>query len=304
MVPFGCIDVEAFRPAQIDMYGNTNNIVIGDYKKPKVRLPGCGGICDATSIWDRIYFYIPDHNRQVFVEKLDFRSGLGFMEGQDDKQRKALGLLGKGPVKAFSNLGVMDFDEETRRMRLVSLHPGVTLEDIKSQTGFELIIPERVEETVPPSKQEIDLLNETIDPYGIRMLECLSGQKRNRLIRDVIEKERNARRAHHPAMRKTGPMAPVREESSLVSTVPGRRTHHGFQDTGRVPGVEQRITDFLWKEVEPLVPEMEEKDHIREKYSSRGSGRWVSFGSSSPRSMVDLASQPFSTFRCLPKYPR
>jgi glutaconate CoA-transferase subunit B len=199
LVPFGCIDVEAFRPAQIDMYGNTNNIVIGDYTRPKVRLPGCGGICDATSIWDRIYFYIPDHNRQVFVEKLDFRSGLGFLEGQDDKQRKALGLLGKGPLKAFSNLGVMDFDEETRRMRLVSLHPGVTLEDIKNQTGFELVIPGRIEETPPPSKLEIELLNGTIDPYGIRMLECLSGQKRNHLIMDIIEKERNARRASLPS---------------------------------------------------------------------------------------------------------
>jgi glutaconate CoA-transferase subunit B len=161
--------------------------------RPKVRLPGCGGICDATSIWDRIYFYIPDHSRQVFVEKLDFRSGLGFLEGQDDKQRQALGLLGKGPIKAFSNLGVMDFDEETRRMRLVSLHPGVTLDDIKENTGFELLIPGRIEETAPPSQEEIDLLNETIDPYGIRMLESLSGQKRNRKIREIIEKEVNAR---------------------------------------------------------------------------------------------------------------
>ncbi len=193
LVPFGCIDVEAFRPAQIDKYGNTNNIVIGDYQRPKVRLPGCGGICDATSIWDRIYFYIPDHNRQVFVEKLDFRSGLGFLEGQNDKQREALGLLGKGPFKAFSNLGVMDFDEETRRMRLVSLHPGVTLNEIRENTGFELMIADKIEETRPPSQEEIDLLNEKIDPYGIRMLESLSGQKRNQRIKEIIEKEMNAR---------------------------------------------------------------------------------------------------------------
>jgi acyl CoA:acetate/3-ketoacid CoA transferase beta subunit len=193
LVPFGCIDVEAFRPAQIDKYGNTNNIVIGDYMRPKVRLPGCGGISDATSIWDRIYFYIPNHNRQVFVEELDFRSGLGFLDGQNDKQRQSLGLLGKGPVKTFSNLGVMDFDEETRRMRLVSLHPDVTLDEIKENTSFELIIPREIKETAPPSQEEIDLLNERIDPYGIRVLESLSGQKRNQKIKEIIEREMNAR---------------------------------------------------------------------------------------------------------------
>jgi glutaconate CoA-transferase subunit B len=189
LVPFGCIDVEVFRPAQIDTYGNTNNVCIGSYYKPKVRLPGCGGICDATTIWDRIYFYIPNHNRNVFVEKLDFRSGVGFIEGQNEHQRKELGLIGKGPTKVFTNLCTLDFDEETRRMRLASIHPGVSLSEIKENTGFELVIPHKVEETIPPSKEELKLLNEKIDPYGIRILECLGGRERLYKISQIIERE-------------------------------------------------------------------------------------------------------------------
>ena len=191
LVPLGCINVEFFRPAQLDPYGNSNNVVIGEYFRPKVRLPGCGGISDATTIWERIYYYVPDHNKNVFVEKVDFRSGLGFIGRNDEYLREELGLIGKGPTKVITNLCTMDFDEDSKRMRLVSIHPGVTLEEIQENTGFELIVSDEVCETAPPTEEELRLLDERIDPYGIRFLECLRGKQRLNKISEIIEKEMN-----------------------------------------------------------------------------------------------------------------
>ena len=189
VVSHGRMDVELFRPAQIDMYGNTNNVVIGDYDRPTVRLPGCGGICDATTSWEKVYFYVPNHSRNVFVNRVDFRSGLGFIEGCDPRQRAELGLLGKGPTKVFTDLGVMDFDEGSGRMRLVSIHPSVSIAEIQENSSFEIIVPDKVERTIAPSEEEVRLLDERIDPYGIRVLESLSGAERTAKILEIVEEE-------------------------------------------------------------------------------------------------------------------
>jgi len=189
VVSHGRMDVELFRPAQIDMYGNTNNVVIGDYYRPRVRLPGCGGICDATTSWDRVYFYVPNHSRDVFVDRLDFRSGLGFIEGPGLRQRTELGLLGKGPTKVFTDLGVMDFDEGSGRMRLASVHPGVSVVEIQESSGFQIMVPDKVETTIGPSEEEARLLAERIDPFGIRFLESLSGEQRTARILEIVDQE-------------------------------------------------------------------------------------------------------------------
>jgi glutaconate CoA-transferase subunit B len=178
---------EFFRPAQIDMWGNFNNIVIGDYAKPKVRLPGCAGIADVTTYYENIYIYVPRHNKNTFVEKIDFISGVGYLSGQSQKEREMMGITSPGPKKIITDLCVFNF--ETGRVALESLHPGVSLEQVVQNTGFEIILPDEIKETQLPTAEELDLLRNVIDPYGIRELELLSGKKRFAKIREIYQQE-------------------------------------------------------------------------------------------------------------------
>lgn len=172
---------EFFRPGQVDRFGNFNNVYIGDnYERPRLRLPGSGGIPDVTVFEENIFLYVPRHGRHTFVEELDFRSGLGH-----DPQRRA----GRGPRYLVSDLGQFDFTEEGR-MRLFSLHPGVPLSRVRAKTGFELIVADPLPETAPPSPQELSLLREQIDPLGVRVLETLSGSARRERLRKLLRRER------------------------------------------------------------------------------------------------------------------
>src|SRR4030043_144868 len=144
--------LEFFRPAQIDPYGNTNNIAIGkDIHYPRLRLPGTGGIPDVTTYLDEIMFYIPRHSRVTFVPQVDFYSGLGH-----NSARKQ----GKGPLYLVTDLGQFDFI--AGRMRLTSFHPGVSIESIQAHTGFPLEISPTVKETDSPTEDEINLLRNEI----------------------------------------------------------------------------------------------------------------------------------------------
>jgi acyl CoA:acetate/3-ketoacid CoA transferase beta subunit len=174
------LPVEFFRPAQVDPFGNTNNVVIGDYRHPRLRLPGCGGIADVTAFHPRAYLYVPRHSRAVFVEKLDFVSGLGVPSRPRPGNRP-------GPRLLITDLGV--FDYASGRMRLCSYQPGVTMEKICKKTGFRLEIAPDVHETLPPTDEEIRLLREEIDPLGIRELERMSGGRRRQRIREIIQSE-------------------------------------------------------------------------------------------------------------------
>lgn len=180
------LPVEFFRPAQVDPYGNTNNVAIGDYGSPRLRLPGCGGIADVTGYHPHAYLYVPRHSRAVFVERLDFVSGLGVPHPDRPGTQP-------GPRGLITDLGV--FDYATGRMRLVSYRPDVTVEQIGKKTGFPLEVVPNVHETPPPSAEEIRLLREEIDPLGIRELERMSGGRRRRRMREIIQREAEA----HPA---------------------------------------------------------------------------------------------------------
>ncbi len=170
---------EFFRPAQVDAVGNTNNIAFGrDYAHPRMRLPGTGGIPDVTPYSSHIYLYVPRHSRITFVPKVDFISGLGHTP---DRKR------GTGPLYLVTDLG--QFDWANGRMRLVSYHPGVTVERIQAKTGFPLEVAPDVHETPPPSEEEIRLLREDIDPLGVRKLEILGGAARKQLLRDILAQE-------------------------------------------------------------------------------------------------------------------
>ncbi|MFX1457991.1 MAG: CoA-transferase subunit beta [Promethearchaeota archaeon] len=178
--------IEFFRPAQIDQYGNSNNICIGDWNKPKIRLPGAAGILDFSMFYTRgSFLYTPRHNTRTFVptEKLDFISGVGFPNGKHSI------CGGSGPQCVITNLAYLDFDDVSKRMRLGSLHPEVTVETLKDSTGFDLIIPEKVKLTDPPTVSEISILRKKVDPLNIRKLEVLSGKEREDLLNEVIELE-------------------------------------------------------------------------------------------------------------------
>ena len=171
---------EFFRPAQIDAAGNFNNVAIGaDYYHPRMRLPGCGGIADVTTYYERaIYLYVPRHSRAVFVEQVDFVSGLGHGPARHH---------GAGPCYLVSDLGQFDF--AAGRMRLIACHPGVPVERICAKTGFPLEMAPEMRETEPPTVEEVQLLRQVIDPLGIRRLETLSGAARKRALREILTGE-------------------------------------------------------------------------------------------------------------------
>ena len=170
---------EFFRPAQVDPQGNFNNVVIGqDYAHPRFRLPGCGGIADVTTYSERSFLYVPRHSRAVFVERVDFVSGLGH-----SPHRRA----GAGPRYLVSNLGQFDFADG--RMRLTTLHPGVTLPKVQRRTGFPLSVAPNLRQTEPPTEEEVRLLRQVIDPLGVRRLETVSGSRRRKIIRQILAAE-------------------------------------------------------------------------------------------------------------------
>jgi len=152
--------------AQLDMYGNANNSIIGDdYHRPKVRLPGTAGLGDMGSLGKKLFYWNPNHSPRSIVEKVDFRSAAGYLGGGDE--RAQLGLAG-GPELVVTNLAVLDFHPDSKRMRLCSVHPGTTVEDVQAATGFELLLPEgEVPETVAPTAEQVRLLREVIDPDGM-----------------------------------------------------------------------------------------------------------------------------------------
>lgn len=180
---------EFFRPAQIDPWGNFNNIAFGkDYRKPRLRLPGTGGIPDVTTYLDDVYLYIPRHSRATFVQRLDFLAGLG---------HHPLRTRGRGARYLVTDLGQFDFvpDQEApsppqqARMRLITYHPGVTIEQIRAKTGFDIMISPDVHETLQPNHEELLLLRKEIDPLAIRRLELLSGAERRDHLRMILSHE-------------------------------------------------------------------------------------------------------------------
>ncbi len=178
--------IEFFRPGQIDQYGNTNNICIGDWNNPKIRLPGAAGIFDFSMFYARgSFLYTPRHDTRTFVptEKLDFISGVGFPNGKPSI------CGGSGPQCVITNLAYLIFNDEPKKMKLGSIHPGIDLRTVKESTGFELIIPNELKETLPPTIREIRLLRGKVDPLNIRKLEILSGNEREKLLDDIIQKE-------------------------------------------------------------------------------------------------------------------
>lgn len=159
----GLMDIGFISGAQIDRYGNLNSVSIGEYKKPKVRLVGAIAQPDHAANAGRTLIIIA-HTKRTFVEKVDFRSAMGFGDGPGHRER--LGLIGGGPAKVFTDLAILDFEPTSRAMRVVSLHPGVKRATIEEATGFDLIWPSDVPETSVPTDEELSLIRTEIDRDG------------------------------------------------------------------------------------------------------------------------------------------
>jgi glutaconate CoA-transferase subunit B len=151
---------------QIDGYGNSNLIGIGaDYSALKFRGPGAIGVCNATVMNSRFHLVVNSHDKRIFVPQCDFVSAYGWGTGGKDARVK-LGLPAGGPRYVVTPLCVMDFHEETKRMRLKSVHPGVSVDQVLANTGFELIVPQHVPVTEPPNARQLEVLRTRIDVKG------------------------------------------------------------------------------------------------------------------------------------------
>lgn len=159
----GMVDYTFLGGAQIDQYGNLNSTQIGsDYAHPKVRLPGSGGANDLGSFCWRILVLTP-HDRRRFVEEVDFITTPGFLDGPGSRERAGL-AAGSGPYRVLTDLAVLGFHPESKRMQIESLHPGVQLSDVEQATGFSLLHASSIEQTPPPSERELAILRENVDP--------------------------------------------------------------------------------------------------------------------------------------------
>lgn len=164
---YGMNEVFFIGGIQIDKYGNSNLLGVGaDYKKLKFRGPGGVGSGDKGAHCKRYYIYTNSHDRRIFVEKCDFITAVGWGTGGRD-YRKKLGLPGEGPKYCMTPLCIMDFEEETKRMRLKSIHPGVSVDQVIENTGFNLIIPKDPPLSEPPTEEQIYILRNRIDLEGI-----------------------------------------------------------------------------------------------------------------------------------------
>ncbi len=160
----GHLDYGFLGAAQIDRYGNINTTLIGDWERPKVRFPGSGGASDVGSLCHHTIIIIGQDSGR-FVEKLDFLTTPGYLTGPGAREQAGLPER-TGPHRVITQLGVYGFDDATKRMKLLALHPGVTVDDVQAASAFEIIVPDHVDMTAPPSAEEIRLLRE-IDPLGL-----------------------------------------------------------------------------------------------------------------------------------------
>jgi glutaconate CoA-transferase subunit B len=160
----GLVEIALLGGAQIDRFGNLNTTVIGDYKKPKTRLPGSGGACEIAINAQRT-FMIMRLKRRAFVDKLDFLTSPGHLTGGDSRAR--LGLPGGGPELVITDKAILTFDNPDREMQLSELYPGVTAKDVQAEVGWPLRLAATIGETAAPTTEELRLIRDEVDPQGM-----------------------------------------------------------------------------------------------------------------------------------------
>jgi len=162
----GRIDVGFLGAAQIDRFANINTTVIGDYRRPKVRLPGAGGAPEIAASCREVMVVVRQ-NPRTFVARVDFITSLGFGSGPGDRER--LGLTGAGPRTVITDLGILQPDPQTCELTLTHIHPGIDLDTVRANTGWDLAVSPDLAVTAPPTPEELAVL---------RRLEATKGGRR------------------------------------------------------------------------------------------------------------------------------
>jgi acyl CoA:acetate/3-ketoacid CoA transferase beta subunit len=178
--------VEAVSSAQFDGSGAINLSVIGDFDRPKVRLPGGAGAAEVIKMYRKMVAYFPDHNARTLVDKVGFVTGTRWRIGAES--RRAAGLVPGGMV-VVTNLCVLARDQDERPFAIESLHPGVDAETVVESTGFELEVPVEIPQTALPTREQIRLLRAEIDPFGTARLDVLGGAERLAVLEEIVEAE-------------------------------------------------------------------------------------------------------------------
>lgn len=151
--------------AQIDMHGNLCSTLEGDvYEKPNVRFPGSGGAGAMAANCEKTIVIMALEKRR-FVKQVDYVTSIGFGDGSPDYRERA-GVMGSGPYRVITQFALFGFDEETRRMKLLEVAPGKTVDDIKGMVEFELLVAPDVKEMAIPTEEDLRLLREVVDPEG------------------------------------------------------------------------------------------------------------------------------------------
>lgn len=158
----GYVDIGFMGGAQIDQYGNLNSSYIGDADAPAIRLPGTGGGNDISSLTQMIVAM--KHEKRRFVERVDFVTSPGFLRGGNS--RSDAGLSSGGMYKVVTDLAILSFADDDKRMRIEALHPGVSAEQVQANTGFALEVDAAVTTTQPPTARELTVLRE-LDPQRL-----------------------------------------------------------------------------------------------------------------------------------------
>ncbi|WP_329226872.1 CoA-transferase subunit beta [Streptomyces canus] len=148
--------------SQIDRYGNQNISCIGDWARPKRQLLGVRG-APVNTLNNPTSYWVPKHSRRVFVEKVDMVCGVGYDHADGARHHRI--------PRVVSDLGVFDFATPDHSMRLASVHPGVTVAQVREATGFDLVVPDEVPYTREPTARELRLIREVIDPQNARSRE-------------------------------------------------------------------------------------------------------------------------------------
>jgi len=160
----GLVEIALLGGAQIDRYGNLNSTVIGDYAKPKTRLPGSGGALEIATNAQRT-FTIMRLKRRAFVEKLDFLTSPGHLTGGDSRAR--LGLPGGGPELVITDKAILNFANPEREMQLSALFPSVAAKDVQEEVGWPLRLAQTIEDIIAPTAEELRLIREEVDPHAM-----------------------------------------------------------------------------------------------------------------------------------------
>ncbi len=148
---------------QIDRHGNINSTCAGDYLKPSLRFPGSGGGCDITTLCKNVVVVI-EQKKYRFPEKVDFITAPGYLDGKEGSRERMGMLPGTGPAKVVTNLGVYSFGNGEMVLESIHSGAGVTMEDVRANTGWEMQVADQIKETVPPTEEELFLLRKRVDP--------------------------------------------------------------------------------------------------------------------------------------------